>query len=264
MSNYPQRGNSNGRGRGRGSSSRGGRGRGARSAPGSNGPRLPSLLSDELGLARRAKTFRDDDRPSRGRGSYTSAPTRGVQSSRGGSSRHVTADEPHKKRKRPSPLPESDPGADEERPVDPPSKKKKTVIEKGSGFRTKVSSDAQTPLARMLAAQGGAASNSSSDEETEQPVNKRKPKKPTPATNDIVDISIMGSAFSGSGKKTQAEMDEDAEIVWLEYQLGKGKGRAKGDDEDLGDDGLDGAFLFWVRVCGACVLIGFRFVEFCG
>jgi hypothetical protein len=151
-----------------------------------------------------------------------------------------------------APVPESDLESAEDQPVDPPLKKKKTVIEKGSGFRTKVSSDAQTPLARMLAAQGGGASNSSSsDEETEQLVNKRKPKKPTSATNDIVDISIMGSALSGSGKKTQAEMDEDAEIAWLEYQLRKGKGRAKGDDEDLGDDGLDGAFMFWFE----CVVL---------
>lgn len=251
MSNYPQRGNSNGRGRGRGSSSRGGRGRGGRPTPGSNGPRLPSLLSDELGLARRAKTFRDDDRPSRGRGGYAPAPSRGGQAQRGGSSRHGDADEGHKKRKRPSPAPESDPKSAEERRVDPP-KKKKTVIEKGSGFRTKVSSDAQTPLARMLAAQGGAPSNSEDEEEVEEPVKKRKmSKKPTPATNDVVDISIMGGAFSG-GKKTQAEIDEDAEIAWLEYQLRKGKGKAKGDDEDLGDDGLDGASSWFDGCDGVC------------
>ncbi|KAJ9099690.1 hypothetical protein QFC20_005622 [Naganishia adeliensis] len=247
MSNYPQRGQSNGRGRRRGSSSRGGRGRGGRATPGSNGPRLPSLLSDELGLARRAKTFRDDDHPSRGRGEYPSAPSRGGQAQRGGSSRHGNADEGHKKRKRPSPAPESDPEFAEERRVGPP-KKKKTVIEKGSGFRTKVSSDAQTPLARMLAAQGGAPSNSEDEEEVEEPVKKRKmSKKPTPATNHVVDISIMGGAFSG-GKKTQAEIDEDAEIAWLEYQLRKGKGKAKGDDEDLGDDGLDDLLSFADRI----------------
>lgn len=241
MSNYPHRGSSNGRGthtRGRGSSSRGGRGRGGR--PSASGPRLPSLLSDELGFQRRPKP-RDDDRPTRGRGGFSAAPSRGGPSQRGGPTRHESA-EGQKKRKRPSPPPQSE--SEEEQPV--AASKKKTIIEKGSGFRTKVSSDAQTPLARMLAAQGGNADDSAEDEQPEEPIKKRKMSKKSLTTDDVVDISIMGGAFSG-GKKTQAELDEDAEIAWLEYQLRKGKGTGKGADEDDLDDGLDGAFSFGNR-----------------
>jgi hypothetical protein len=243
MSNYPHRGSSNGRGthtRGRGSSSRGGRGRGGR--PSASGPRLPSLLSDELGFQRRPKPFQDDDRSTRGRGGFSTAPSRGGPSHRNGqTSRGETYE--GKKRKRPSPPPQSE--SEEEQQAAAP-KKKKTIIEKGSGFRTKVSSDAQTPLARMLAAQGGNADDSAEDEQPEEPIKKRKMSKKSLTTDDVVDISIMGGAFSG-GKKTQAELDEDAEIAWLEYQLRKGKGTGKGADEDDLDDGLDGAFSFGNR-----------------
>lgn len=101
----------------------------------------------------------------------------------------------------------------------------------------------------MLAAQGGGSlsPSPSDDEQPEEPIKKRK--KPTTSTNDIVDISIMGGAFGGTGKgkKTQAELDEDAEIAWLEYQLRRGK--RNGVDDDFGDDGLDGESSF-----GGCVV----------
>ena len=123
--------------------------------------------------------------------------------------------------------------------VERPVKQKGIVIEKGSGFRTKVGKDAQTPLARLLASQ--APSSSDDDEESaSEPTTSRKRKR---ADDDVVDISIMGAA---GGKKTQAEVDEDAEIAWLEWKLGKGKGRGK-EDEDEGDDGLDGELTFRSR-----------------
>ncbi|KAI5449654.1 suppressor of glycerol defect [Naganishia albida] len=242
MSNYPHRGTSNGRARGRASFSRGGgRGRGGGR---SIAPRLPSLLSDELGFQRRPKPlFRDDDRPSRGRGAFApgrGGPTpRGEPAPRGGGGR--PRGESQKKRKRSSPTPETEEEAELE--VAAP-KRVKPIIEKGSGFRTKVSANAQTPLARMLAAQGGGSPSPSpsDDEQAEEPIKKRK--KPTTSTNDIVDISIMGGAFGGTGKgkKTQAELDEDAEIAWLEYQLRRGKGN--GVDDEFGDDGLDDLLSF--------------------
>lgn len=122
----------------------------------------------------------------------------------------------------------------DEEPERPVKIKQQLIIEKGSGFRTKVGKDAQTPLARLLASQAPSASDDDDDDgpAPEPTTSSRKRKR---AEDDVVDISIMGAA---GGKKTQAEVDEDAEIAWLEWKLGKGKGR--GADEDEGDDGLDG------------------------
>lgn len=241
MANYNQRGHPSDR-RGRGTFSRGAaRGRGGRVTGPGAGPRLPSVLSDELGLARQPKKFRDDTIPTRGRGHGSNGgATRGTHRPRPDPPAHNDG----KKRKRPaSPPVMDDPESDVPAAAVAP-KKKTVIIEKGSGFRTKVSSDALTPLARMLAAQGGNPA-SDSDASDEEPIKKRKTttkKPPNQPSNDVVDISIMGGAFSASGgKKTQAELEEDAEIAWLEYQLRKGKGKARAEDDELGDDGLDGA-----------------------
>lgn len=222
------RGNTRGSQRGRGSA----RGRG--------GPRLPGTLSTELGIPKPRKQ-RDEERrdvPRRGRGGVS------------GASAHSRDIQPPKRKRDASP------------PVEEPTRAGKNagrqaiVIEKGSGFRTKAPQNAQTPLARLLAAQApGSFSSGDKDEDEELIAEPSKIKRRKMANDDgdeVVDISIMGGSFAGSGggvagKKTQAEVDEDAEIAWLEWQLnrgkGKGKARSAGDgDEDLGDDGLDGMF----------------------
>ncbi|KAJ9118524.1 hypothetical protein QFC24_006178 [Naganishia onofrii] len=271
MANYTQRGQSSSRGASRGTGR--GRGHGGGGSRGSSrsggGPRLPGLLSDELGVPRSSKPYRDGQEG--GRGGREGA-ERGSGSGRGrGGSNYDSRDrvsasssnrtfqreerpQPQKRKRDASPPAHVD---DDQSEDDTEERKKKAVkvpkvtIEKGSGFRTKVSSNAITPLARLLASQNK-PSASSDDEDgpniTAESSKKRKPtNKPTkPDPEKAVDPSIMGSKYAsagggGTGKKSQAELDEDAEIAWLEYQLRKGKGKGgKGGEEDgLEDDGLD-------------------------
>jgi hypothetical protein len=175
--------------------------------------------------------------------------------------------QPQKRKRDASPPAHDD---DDQSEDDTEERKKKAVkvpkvtIEKGSGFRTKVSSNAVTPLARLLASQNKPSTSSDDEDEpniTAESSKKRKTTNKSTKTDPekAVDPSIMGSKYAsagggGTGKKSQAELDEDAEIAWLEYQLRKGKGKGgKGGEEDgLEDDGLDGksslsffSHLFW-------------------
>ena len=125
-----------------------------------------------------------------------------------------------------------------------------------SGERKKITASTSTPLSRMLASQRGGnkhvAAESEEDEdeavesEAEEPRSKRmvsdakgKKSKKTAAESDApLDPSIMDSAF-GSGRGKKAERDEEQEIAWLEWKLGK-KGAKKPTEDGDESDGLDG------------------------
>ncbi|KAJ9092107.1 hypothetical protein QFC21_006973 [Naganishia friedmannii] len=276
MAFQSQRGHSNPRGGSRGTSRGGarGRGRGRGGARGSSrpggGPRLPGLLSDELGVPRSEKPpYREKQEPGAGRGRGRAGNHQEPRDrSFAGSSRTFARERderppppPQKRKRDASPVTHDvvDSEDEEETRERKEVKLPKMTIEKGSGFRTKVSSNAITPLARLLASQNKSSTHPSSDEEDDEPhthseSSKKRKTSTTKATKPdpekAVDPSIMGSKYAtsggggeGTGKKSQAELDEDAEIAWLEYQLRKGKGKGGkggvGEEDGLEDDGLD-------------------------
>ncbi|KAJ9102045.1 hypothetical protein QFC19_004973 [Naganishia cerealis] len=235
MAHPRQAGPSRGRGRGRG----GGRG---------GGPRLPSLLSDELGVPRAKKPH---EAAPRSNGKRAAPPAGDVQRKRKREGEPDARRATHHRRHNDDDEAEEKEGDDddEQRGLPPVAK---VSIPQGSGFRTKVSSNASTPLARLLAAQHPTSSPSptAAAPADAEPSKKRKKTASRGREDEApLDISIMGGKYSslagpggGGGKKSQAELDEDAEIAWLEYQLRKGKGKGKagaGGDDDLEDDGLD-------------------------
>lgn len=122
-----------------------------------------------------------------------------------------------------------------------------------SGERKKITASTSTPLSRMLASQKGSKKHSTAESEdgsaaesdedkppAEQGQDQKSRKTKTPVSDAPLDPSIMGSAF-GSGRGKKAEKDEEQEIAWLEWKLGK-KGAKKPVAAEEGDesDGLDG------------------------
>ena len=125
-----------------------------------------------------------------------------------------------------------------------------------SGERKKITASTSTALSRMLASQKGGnnyvAAESEEDvgsgSEEEQPTGKhstdikgKKSKKASAVSDAPLDPSIMDSAF-GSGRGKKAERDEEQEIAWLEWKLGK-KGVKKPTEDGDESDGLDGKSL---------------------
>lgn len=96
----------------------------------------------------------------------------------------------------------------------PPKKKVKKQqpdVENDKPSRSKkITADAQTPLSRLLAKQGGS--------------------DPQPST----------SRPRASGSRSAVEDTEDQEIAWLEYTLGVGKKNSKHLTSEMQEDGLDG------------------------
>ena len=102
-----------------------------------------------------------------------------------------------------------------EKPTSAPPKKKakkqQPDVESDKPSRSKkITADAQTPLSRLLAKQGGS--------------------DPQPST----------SRPRASGSRSAVEDTEDQEIAWLEYTLGLGKKNSKHLTSEMQEDGLDG------------------------
>lgn len=234
---YYSRGGSRGSSRGGRGSSRGGGGGGGGNGGGpARKPRLPFALQDELGLDSR----RDREREKRKWGGGGGEDERYRNDVRGGR----------------------------------PDRGGAEVVDRGStrgrgGFKSRptaanVKSDlesisTETLLAELQSRPSTSASvaaisklsNSSkvapSAEADTPPTKKRK----RSSIADSLPASLLASSSSSSGlkrRKTKQELEEDKEIAWLEYQLGKkGKNGSKGKksastrgDGEEGVDGMDG------------------------
>lgn len=116
--------------------------------------------------------------------------------------------------------------------VEKPAPKKKAkkqqtaAVENDKPARSKkITADAQTPLSRLLAKQGGSNTQASTSD---------RPK--------------------ASGSKSAVEDQEDQEIAWLEYTLGVGKKNSKHLTSEMQEDGLDGLLaplLSWTQTDGS-------------